>query len=190
MIDWLSQPWPWYIGGPLIALVMLLMLLFGKQLGVSSAFRTFCTMGGAGKYIPFFSLNLKEQLWNVAFVAGIILGGWIAGTFLTTDAAIEISEATVNDLAELKIDPPPPSGALIPTELFSWDGLRSTRGVVFIVLGGLLIGFGTRYAGGCTSGHAIMGLSNLQWPSLIAVIGFFTGGLIMTHLLLPLLLNL
>lgn len=190
MIDWLSQPWPWYIGGPMIALVLFAMLLFGKQLGVSSAFRTVCSMGGAGKYIPFFSMNWKEQLWNVAFVIGIVLGGWIAGNFLTTDAAIDISEATVKDLAELNVDPPPPSGALVPTAIFSWEGLMSARGVVFILLGGLLIGFGTRYAGGCTSGHAIMGLSNLQWPSLIAVIGFFTGGLIMTHWLLPHLLNL
>jgi uncharacterized membrane protein YedE/YeeE len=58
-----------------------------------------------------------------------------------------------------------------------------------MVIGGFLVGFGTRYAGGCTSGHAISGLSNLQFASLIATIGFFAGGLIATHLLYPLLFN-
>lgn len=172
----------------MIALVMFLMLLFGKQLGVSSAFRTACAMGGAGKYIPFFSLNWREQLWNVTFVIGIAIGGWVAGTFLSADVPVGISENTVADLQDLGIAAP--AGELVPTAIFSWEGLKETRGLIFIVLGGFLVGFGTRYGGGCTSGHAIMGLSNLQWPSLIAVIGFFTGGLIMTHLLLPILLNL
>jgi uncharacterized membrane protein YedE/YeeE len=52
-----------------------------------------------------------------------------------------------------------------------------------LLVGGVLIGFGTRYAGGCTSGH-VSGLSNLQIPSLKAVIGFF-GGLIMSYFYSP-----
>jgi uncharacterized membrane protein YedE/YeeE len=59
-----------------------------------------------------------------------------------------------------------------------------------IVVGGFLVGFGTRYAGGCTSGHAIMGLSNLQWPSLVATISFMVGGFIMANLILPFILKL
>lgn len=188
MIDWISQPWPWYVAGPMIAIVMFLLLYFGKQLGVSSSFRTACAMGGAGRYIPFFSLNWKEQSWNIAFVVGIAIGGWMAGTFLSSEVPVGIAENTVADLAALGVAAP--SGDLIPTDIFSWEALGTIRGWIFIVLGGLLVGFGTRYAGGCTSGHAIMGLSNLQLPSLIAVIGFFAGGLLMTHLLLPILINL
>jgi len=85
---------------------------------------------------------------------------------------------------------PPMDGEFVPASLFSWGSLFSLRGFILMVVGGFLIGFGTRYAGGCTSGHAIMGLSTLQLPSLIAVIGFFAGGLLMTHLFLPLILSL
>lgn len=188
MIEWISQPWPWYVAGPMIALTMFLLLYFGKQLGVSSSFRIACAMGGAGKYIPFFAMNWRDQLWNIMFVVGIVIGGWIGGTFLASDVPVGISEATQTDLNALGIADP--GNALVPTEIFSWEQLFTARSLVFMILGGLLIGFGTRYAGGCTSGHAIMGLSNLQLPSLIAVVGFFIGGLLMTHLLLPIFINL
>lgn len=188
MIEFISQPWPWYVAGPMIALVMFMLLYFGKQLGVSSSFRTACAMGGAGKYIPFFSMNWRDQLWNVAFIIGIVIGGYIGGSVLASDVPVGISEQTVSDLRELGISDP--GNDLVPTEIFSWEQIGTARTLVFLIFGGLLIGFGTRYAGGCTSGHAIMGLSNLQLPSLIAVVGFFIGGLLMTHLLLPFFLNL
>lgn len=188
MIEWISQPWPWYVAGPMIAFTMFLLLYFGKQLGVSSSFRTVCAMGGAGKYIPFFDMNWRDQLWNVMFIVGIVIGGWIGGNVLSSDVPVGISEATHADLKALGIDDP--AHALVPTEIFSWEQLFTVRSLVFMVLGGFLVGFGTRYAGGCTSGHAIMGLSNLQLPSLIAVVGFFIGGLLVTHLLFPILINL
>jgi uncharacterized membrane protein YedE/YeeE len=79
---------------------------------------------------------------------------------------------------------------LLPEQLFNWQQLLTVRGFIVIVLGGFLVGFGTRYAGGCTSGHAIMGLSNLQLPSLIATLSFMAGGFIMANVILPFLLKL
>lgn len=127
-------------------------------------------------------------MWNMAFVFGIVLGGFLTAQFLTDHRSVNIAESTMADLQALGVGAP--DGALAPVEIFSWEGLATTRGLIVIVLGGFLVGFGTRYAGGCTSGHSIMGLSNLQLPSLIATIGFFVGGLTMTHLLLPYILNL
>jgi hypothetical protein len=76
-----------------------------------------------------------------------------------------------------------------PHQLFSWRALLTLRGFVSVVVGGFLVGFGTAYAAGCTSGHAISGLANFELPSLIAVIGFFAGGLAATYFILPFLLG-
>jgi len=182
MIEFLSQPWPWFISGPLIALVMFLLLLAGGEFGVSSTLRSFCSIGGAGKHCEFFDFNWKSQLWNIVFALGAVIGGFFASQFLTGTEGIAISQSTVEDLQALGIEH---STAYVPESIFSWESLLTFKGFFVMVIGGFLIGFGTRWAGGCTSGHAISGLSNLQLPSLIAVIGFFIGGLIMTHLLFP-----
>jgi uncharacterized membrane protein YedE/YeeE len=97
---------------------------------------------------------------------------------------ININPKTIAQLAQLGIDSP--KGKLMPDALFGAQIWQSPKSILILLIGGILIGFGTRYAGGCTSGHAISGLSNLQLPSLKAVIGFFIGGLIMAHFLLPL----
>ena len=125
-------------------------------------------------------------MWNIVFVIGIVLGGYIGFNVISHPYTLHISQDTINDLQQSGIHN---FAGFLPVEVFSWSGLLSLKGFLFIIAGGFLVGFGTRYAGGCTSGHAIMGLSNLQWPSLMAVIGFFIGGLIMTHLLLPILLK-
>ncbi|MFZ4058047.1 MAG: YeeE/YedE family protein [Ferruginibacter sp.] len=183
MIDFIQQPWPWYVSGIIIAAVMFLLLYFGKTFGFSSNLRTICSMSGAGKYVPFFKFNWRTQQWNLIFLVGAALGGCIARLFLTSDAPLQISAATVKDLSELGFSAP---ASLQPAELFSWEAVFTIKGFLMMAIGGLLIGFGTRYAGGCTSGHAITGLSNLQLPSLFAVIGFFIGGLLMTHFIFPL----
>jgi len=178
------QPWPWYISGPLIALVMALLVFFGKTFGMSSNLRTLCSIGGAGKYADFFKFDWKAQKWNLTVVLGAIIGGFIAVQFLSDGSAIALSEATISDLNTLGFEN---AGAtLLPAEIYDWDAILSLKGFAILIVGGFLVGFGTRYAGGCTSGHAITGLSNLQLPSLIAVIGFFIGGLLMTHVLFPL----
>jgi uncharacterized membrane protein YedE/YeeE len=183
-MDFLLQPWPWYFSGPLIALVMALLVLFGKTFGMSSNLRTLCSMGGAGKYADFFKFDWKTQKWNLTVVLGAIIGGFIAVQFLSDGAAIALNSETVKDLSALGFQNV--GKTLLPAEIYSWENLWSLKGMSILIIAGFLVGFGTRYAGGCTSGHAITGLSNLQLPSLLAVIGFFIGGLLMTHFLLPL----
>jgi uncharacterized protein len=184
MLELLRQPWPWYTSGAVIALVMVLLLFFGKSFGVSANLRTICTACGAGKHVKFFQFNWRSQTWNLLFLVGAILGGFISSEFLSSGEAVQISQATIQDLQQLGISAP---NGIQPEELFSLEALLSVKGFLILLMGGFMIGFGARYAGGCTSGHAISGLSNLQLPSLIAVIGFFTGGLITTFVLLPLL---
>jgi len=179
----LSQPWAWYVSGPMIALVMFLLLWAGGEFGVSSTLRTVCAAGGAGKHVGFFDFDWKNQIWNIVFVLGAVLGGFLAANFLSSPDLLQISAATVSDLQEIGIAF---NGGLAPTDIFSWENLPTIKGLFIMVFGGFLIGFGARWAGGCTSGHAISGLSNLQLASFIAVIGFFIGGLVMTHLLFPL----
>lgn len=182
-MEFILQPWPWYVSGFLIALLMLFLLLLGKRFGMSSNLRTFCSMCGGGKASTFFDYNWKQDSWNLFVVLGAVLGGFFAAQFLSENSIPAISEATKLSLQDLHISA---SNAYLPTELFSMSALSSVKTWVILIVGGFLIGFGARYAGGCTSGHAISGLSNLQLPSLIAVIGFFIGGLIMVHLLFPL----
>jgi len=181
--------WSWYVSGFLIGSVMLLLVYFGKTFGMSSNLRTMCTILGAGKTSDFFRFDWKAQRWNLAVVLGAMLGGFIAVTYLSdpTVPTVVLNPTTVTDLQQMYIDAP--DGKLIPEALSSADALQSPKILAILLIGGLLVGFGTRYAGGCTSGHAITGLSNLQLPSLIAVIGFFIGGLIMSWILLPLILK-
>ena len=187
-LDFISQPWHWSISGIMIALVMFLLLYFGGEFGVSGNLRTICAIGGAGKKISFFKFNWRDQIWNLVFIFGAIGGGFIASHYLASDLPVQIAQETQDHLTSHGIATPitlMEGTGFVPAEIFSTEKILTLRSLIFIVLGGLMIGFGTRWAGGCTSGHAISGLSNLQLPSLIAVIGFFLGGLIMTHLLLP-----
>lgn len=187
MIEFISQPWPWYVSGLMIALVMFLLLKAGGEFGVSSNLRSMCTLAGAGRVTDFFKFDWNSQKWNLVFILGSVVGGFIANQFFNSDMHVALSEATINELTSngINIDQ-----NLLPQELFSFETMFSLKGFIIMVIGGFLVGFGSRYAGGCTSGHAISGLSNLQWPSLVAVIGFFIGGLIMTWLILPYILKL
>ena len=182
MIDYIKQPWPWYFSGSMIVLIMLLLLFFGKSFGFSSNLRTICSMAGAGKKVKFFDFKWRDQVWNLLFLLGSILGGFIATNYLNDDKSLQLSAATIADLNQMNIKF---DDKLNPDSLFSLEAMKEVKTFALLLMGGLLVGFGSRYAGGCTSGHAISGLSNLQLPSLIAVIGFFIGGLIMTFLIMP-----
>ncbi|HMU08808.1 MAG TPA: YeeE/YedE thiosulfate transporter family protein [Ferruginibacter sp.] len=183
MREVITQTWSWWFSGTMIAAIMFFLLYFGQSFGFSSNLRTICAAAGLGKKAKLFDFNWKAQVWNLVFLAGAIIGGFIAKQFLSTDTPVQISPETISDLAKLGIAAP---ASLQPAELFSLDALLSVKGFLVLAMGGLMVGFGSRYAGGCTSGHAISGLSDLQLPSLIAVIGFFIGGLAMTFLILPL----
>lgn len=187
MLDFLKQPWPWYVSGPLIGLMVPALLIAGnKSFGISSSLRHICAACIPAK-IPFFQYDWKKEIWNLFFVAGVLLGGLIVAMFLQNPTAVQIDPALVSELQQYGITE---YKGLVPLDLFNWDSLFTARGFILIVIGGFLVGFGTRYAGGCTSGHAIMGLSNLQLPSLIATICFMAGGFFMANLVLPLILKL
>ncbi|MFN3761417.1 MAG: YeeE/YedE family protein [Algoriphagus aquaeductus] len=180
-MEWITQPWPWYVAGPIIGLTVPALLILGnKTFGISSSLRHICAACiPAG--IPFFTYNWKKEIWNLLFVLGTAIGGFIAMNFLANPDTIVISEATQADLAALGITD---FTDLMPSDIFSWETVFSAKGLLFFVIGGFLVGFGTRYAGGCTSGHAIMGISSFQWPSLVATIFFMIGGFLMTHVLM------
>lgn len=186
-IEWISQPWPWYVAGPMIGLTVPALLILGnKTFGISSSLRHVCAACvPAG--IPFFTYDWKKEIWNLLFVLGTAIGGFIAMNFLANPETIVISEATQADLTALGITN---FTDLMPVEIFNWNTVFTGKGILFFVIGGFLVGFGTRYAGGCTSGHAIMGISSLQWPSLVATIFFMVGGFLMTHVLLEPLMKL
>jgi uncharacterized membrane protein YedE/YeeE len=187
IIETLSQPWPWYVSGPLIGLTVPLLLLIGnKSFGISSSFSHVCAAVLRPK-IPFFRYDWKKEAWNLWFVGGLVLGGIIAATALPFPQDIQVSDSLKAELVSYGVSR---YDSLLPPELFSFEGLATLRGFLLIVVGGFLVGFGTRYAGGCTSGHAIMGLSNLQLPSLVATMSFMGGGFIMANAILPFILTL
>lgn len=183
-MEFILNPWPWYVSGPLIAFVMALLLYFGKTFGMSSNLRTFCAIGGAGKYADFFKIRWRDYIWSLLVVFGAFLGGFIAVQFLSNGSVSDINPVTVSELNALGFNNV--GHTLVPDEIYALENLGSLKTLSLLIIGGLLVGFGTRYAGGCTSGHAITGLSSLQRPSLVAVIGFFIGGLIMANFILPL----
>lgn len=187
----IAQPWPWYVAGPLIGLVVPALLLFGgKVFGISANLRHAC----AAVPVPerrkpaFLRYDWRSAgLWNLAFVAGIAVGGFV-GIRILSDPSLPLALApeTFAALGDLGVTD---VTGFVPTELISWGGLATPAGALMVLGGGFLVGFGARWAGGCTSGHAISGLADLQLPSLVAVVGFFVGGLTVVHLLLPYLLR-
>ena len=186
-VEFLKQPWPWWVAGPLIGLVVPALLLMGnKTFGVSSSLRHVCAACFPSE-IPFFTYQWKKEAWNLFFVAGILTGGFLAGNLLHNPQPVQMNPHLIASLQQRGVRD---FSGLMPADVFSWRALLTTRGLVMTIFGGFLVGFGTRYAGGCTSGHAIMGLSNLQWPSLVATICFMVGGFVMANLILPFILTL
>lgn len=182
MLEIIRAPWPWYVAGVLIGLTVPALLLIGnKQFGISSSLRHICAACVPAN-IPFFKYDWRKELWNLFFVAGILLGGLIATQLLSNPEPITVATATTQELQALNIEV---DHYLMPSSIFSFEHLFTLKGLIFFVVGGFLVGFGTRYAGGCTSGHAIMGLSTLQWSSFVATCCFMIGGFAMVHLLLP-----
>ena len=187
LIEFLKHPWPWYVAGPLIGLTVPVLLIIGnKGFGISSSMRHICA-AIIPAHIPYFKYDWKKEIWNLFFVTGIFGGGIIAANFLANPDPVQVNPHLITELAGYGITD---VNGLVPDQLFNWTALLTIKGFILIVFGGFLVGFGTRYAGGCTSGHSIMGLSTLQWPSLIATCCFMAGGFIMANLLLPYILSL
>lgn len=181
------RPWPWYVAGPMIGLTVPLLLWMGnKWLGISSTLKHICAACVPAK-IPLFNYDWKAESWNLFFAGGAILGGVIGGIVLANPEAVTISASTTEYLKSFGLNDP---SGLMPAELFNWTSLGSLKGLLLIVAGGFMVGFGTRYAGGCTSGHGILGMSAMQWPSLVATASFFFGGTVFSHFVLPYILSL
>lgn len=190
ILDVISQPWHWSVAGAAIALTLLALTWLGHSLGISTSFESFCSISGMGKRFSYFNRNLKNDAWRLALVAGVIGGGFISTQFLASPEPVDINPSTLEHLAGMGIAYPESDAkgiGFMPTSLFNYSNVK---GLLMAIVGGFLVGFGARYAGGCTSGHAITGLSHLQLPSLLSVIGFFIGGIIMTWFIFPWLMSL
>lgn len=188
MMDWIGESWPWYIAGPLLGLIVPLVYIFlNKGFGISSTMKDICAMCLPHTNISFFKYNWKENAWNLVFSAGIIIGALLVYLIIPNTGNVDISEGAAHRLSAYGIND---LTGLVPKQIFNWAAIISPVTLIFICCGGFLVGFGTRYAGGCTSGHAITGLSQLSIASLISVCGFFVGGLISTWLIMPQILKL
>jgi uncharacterized membrane protein YedE/YeeE len=187
MLDIIKEPWPWYIAGPLIGLTVPALLILGnKSFGISSSLRHICAACIPAN-VSFFKYDWKKESWNLFFVLGIFFGGMVAAHLLMIPGEITVNPNLKAELATYGITD---YSDLVPKQLMNFESLLTLKGFILMVVGGFLVGFGTRYAGGCTSGHAIMGLSNLQWPSLVATICFMIGGFLMANVILPSILSL
>lgn len=187
MMELLKEPWPWYVAGAIIGITVPVLLLMGnKHFGISANLRHACAACFPGN-VKFFKYEWKKEAWNMFFVAGILIGGFLAAQFLSSPNPVAVDPNLMAELSTYNIKD---NSKMLPSELFSWDSLFTLRGFIMLVGGGFLVGFGTRYAGGCTSGHSIMGISNLQVPSMIATVAFMAGGFIMANLILPFILRL
>jgi uncharacterized protein len=155
---------PWYIGGPLLGLIVpLVLILREKQLGISSSLKY---VGSLFAFkVPFFNYDRKKDLWQIQFALGIIISAVLFNQLgLISPPEIESSKDYVEQMSHIY-------------ELDNW---------LLFLIGGLLVGFGARYANGCTAGHCIMGNAQLSLSSLITTICFFIGGLVAVHIVLPL----
>ncbi|HEY8781330.1 MAG TPA: YeeE/YedE thiosulfate transporter family protein [Mucilaginibacter sp.] len=186
-MEFLKQPWPWYVAGPLMGLIVPALLFAGnKPFGISSSLKHICAICLPAN-ISFFKHDWKKEIWNLFFVAGIVIGAFIAARFLNGQHPVNINP---NTISLLKHEGVKDFSGLLPTDIFSFQQLLTWRGLIFTVFGGFFVGFGTRYAGGCTSGHSIMGIANLQWSSVVATVCFMIGGFAMTWFVLPYLIRL
>ena len=188
MLHFLSQPWPWYVGGPLLGLMVpILLLLANRHFGVSSSFRHICAALLPTKRPEYFRYRWRESAWSLFLVAGVVVGGVIAALFLHGTRTPSISSGAREMFAAWGIGT---VSGLMPAALYGLVSIFTLKALLVVGGGGFLVGFGARYANGCTAGHAIMGLSLLDSGSLVAVVGFFVGGLLVSNLVVPLVVGL
>jgi uncharacterized protein len=186
-MELLYKPWPWYVAGPIIGLSVPALLWIGnKNLGISSTLRQICAATYPGR-VSFLHYDWKKDSWNLFFAAGILIGGFMGGYVFANPDPVAVSPETISLFQSWGLEA---TNALLPPEIFNWETLFSVKGFIMVIVGGFLVGFGTRYAGGCTSGHGILGLSALQWPSLLATMSFFIGGIVFSYWVVPYVMSL
>lgn len=153
-------PWHWAIAGALIGLLTLtLLFVANRRLGISTGFENVCALVVKAPYFQRESL-LRSNNWRLPLLAGLVVGGFLSAVI---------------------------GGGWEPTwALGKFDaeiGWNAGGKVIWMFGGGLLIGFGTRLAGGCTSGHGIFGMSNLELPSIVSTVSFMAAGIVTTNLI-------
>jgi uncharacterized membrane protein YedE/YeeE len=150
----------WAVAGASVAgITLLLLFVANRRLGISSGFDDLCSLVLPQPYFRRSAIT-SGRPWRLPFLAGLVLGGFLSALL---------------------------GGGWSPTwalgmfdEVVGWGPAGK---VAWMFVGGLFIGFGTRLAGGCTSGHGIFGLSNLELPSLLSTVSFMAGGMMTTQLL-------
>lgn len=153
-------PIHWALAGAgIAAITLVLMFVLNRRLGLSSGFEDLCSLALPFPYFRREGL-LATRPWRLPFVIGLLVGGVLS-------AVLAGGWQPLWDAGRLD-------------EAFA---LSHTGKVIWMFAGGLCIGFGTRLAGGCTSGHGVFGLANLEWPSLVAVLSFMATGIIVSHLI-------
>jgi uncharacterized membrane protein YedE/YeeE len=145
-------------GAAIAAVTLALLYLANRRLGISTGFEDLCSLALP---LPYFrrSTLLAARGWRLPFVGGLVLGGVLSaalGGGWSPTWALGMFDTTI--------------------------GWGPAGKVAWMFVGGLFIGFGTRLAGGCTSGHGIFGLSNFERPSLVSTLSFMLGGLVTTQL--------
>lgn len=163
-----TTPLPWFIAGPLIGFIVpLLLVLREKQFGVSSTYRY---IGGVVfPKIPYFNYYKDADKWQLQFAIGLVLAGLLVRDIQQWwKPWLDVAQSEVA-VEQLRVS------------VYGWS-----NGWVFL-LGGFLVGFGSRYANGCTAGHCIMGVSQFALSSVLATAAFFSGGLFVSHFVVPLL---
>ncbi|MEI8280469.1 MAG: YeeE/YedE thiosulfate transporter family protein [Bacteroidota bacterium] len=182
-----NHPWPWYIAGPLLGLTVPLLLLIGnKPFGASAIFRHLCAIVIQKKEWKYFKYDWSKESWNFYFIGGIVLGGAIAATLIPNLGELKLHPYLVDLYHGLGIND---FSQGVPKQIFNMEGLRNVEGIVFVLAGGFMVGFGSRYAGGDNSGHMILGVARLNKPSIITTACFFVGGYIGAHYIVPFILK-
>ena len=182
MLDLLTAPWPWYVSGPIIGLMVPLLIYVGsRSFGISQNLEHLCALTQPRMInVRFFKYDWRTSTWSLVFAVGVLIGGTLAGLVFSNPEPVALSNNAVALFAQWGLSH---SSVLNPPEIFNF----SLYNIVIIVISGIMIGFGTRYASGCTSGHAITGLSTFQMQSVYAVIGIFAGGMLASHVIVPVL---
>ena len=180
-MDVIFEPWPWYVAGPLIGLMVPLLLLLGnRQFGMSAAVQDFCAWCLKSPK-GYFHFDAQKSAWRLWFSLGVAFAGFTI-YLLDKGHTIALSDAAMQSNSALGLSP---TEGYYPKELLGSYQDFGVWQAIYLLIAGILVGFGTRMAGGCTSGHSIMGLAQFNPASLVATIGFFAGGLAMTHLAFP-----
>lgn len=161
-MEWifLKQWSPYAVGVGIGVLICLTFLLSDRPIGCSTAYARTSGMierlfrGAVVEGKPYYKQFPLVIDWEWMLVAGAVIGGFLSAV-LSGDFRIE----------------------WVPAKWMETFGTSPLLRCFSAVIGGILVGFGARWAGGCTSGHGISGTAQMAVSSWMAVVCFFIGGI-------------